>query len=113
MTILEGLTLSCWVTYLWNLQTSSEAFRWVFKVEARIFQVHTLIYPILLLATLYSWRLLPSGIFSDLKSKLQSKFGHGDMELLGETWVRLSLGSTLTLSILLPLIPYCSSLTAS
>ncbi|RLI24312.1 hypothetical protein DRO58_07525, partial [Candidatus Bathyarchaeota archaeon] len=110
LTITEGLTLSYWVVYLWNPQTPSEGFRWVFKVEAGIFQVHALIYPILLLATLYSWLLLPSGIFSGLKSKLQNMFDHRDMELAGKTWMRLGLGFTLTLSILLPLIPYCPSL---
>lgn len=110
LTILEGLTLSCWVAYLWDPQASTETFRWIFKVEAGIFQVHTLIYPILLLATLYSWLLLPSGVFSGLKSKLQNRFEHEDIELAGKTWMRLSLGFTLTLSILLPLIPYCPSL---
>ena len=94
----------------WDPQTSTKAFRWIFKVEDGLFQVHALIYPILLLATLYSWLLLPTRIFTHLKSRLQSKLKHENTDLLGKAWMKSGLVFTLMLSILLPLIPYCPSL---
>ncbi|MCD6444740.1 hypothetical protein J7L70_07040 [Candidatus Bathyarchaeota archaeon] len=116
LTVVEGLTLIYWVIYLWNPRASMEVFRWILKVEAGFFQIHTYMYPILLLATLYSWVLLPSGIFSILKFRLQNKFECRKAELskghplLREVWTGLGLVFTLMLTILLPLIPFCPSL---
>jgi len=116
LTVVEGLTLIYWVIYLWNPRASMEVFRWILKVEAGFFQIHTYLYPILLLATLYSWILIPSGVVSEFKNKLQNRFEYKktrlseDHPLLGKDWTRLCLVFTLMLSILLPLIPYCPSL---
>jgi hypothetical protein len=120
LTFVSLLPLLYWIAYVCNPQVllnyGSRPYRWISELDAGLFHVYAPAYPLLLLATLYSW-LLPfiSRAFKwrvRLKVKC-SRVLHATASLQQSNNIfprPLGLASVIFLSIALYLIPYLPTL---
>jgi hypothetical protein len=117
LAFVSSLPLAYWIAYMWSPQVSQNySLIRLSELDAGIFHVYALVYPILILTTLYAWLPLPIGkafkrsimlkIRCNKTLNTASDCTPSDNVLIR----RLGIVSILLLSVILPIIPYLPSI---